>query len=69
MIFLDVAILSMSKPTSNDIFKNLISELDKKTKNNLKIISAEEFGNCRNKLKGRRRKHSGIETTSPKQVG
>ena len=69
MIFLDVAILSMNKRMGNYILKNLISKLDKKTKNNLKIISAEEFANCRNKLKGRKRKHSGIETTSPKQVG
>ena len=69
MIFLDVAILSMNKRMGNYILKNLISKLDKKTKNNLEIISAEEFASCRKKLKGRKRKHSGIETTSPKQVG
>ena len=69
MIFLDVAILSMNKRMGNYILKNLISKLDKKTKNNIQFISAEEFANCRNKLRGRKRKHSGIETTSQKQVG
>ena len=64
-----MAILSMNKPMGNYILKNLISKLDKKTKNNLQIISAVIFANCRNKLRGRKRKHSGIETTSPKQVG
>ena len=51
-----------------NIQKNLKPKLDKSLRNNLEFVESEAFALRRRKLKGRKRKHSGEENKSPKQV-